>query len=213
MKKIGFILAIFIVSILAVNAEENKITITEKGDKLYYQSATSSSDFFFNEKAMLPGEVYQKDLLIDNSTKEDYSLFLKIDPQDENASLLDYIDLKIATENGEVLYEGKMRGFVSNNDTEALQGTLPLGDFKSKSKSNLKFSVKLSSDYSNTIGEETTVDWTFYAKQGDEVKEIIENPKTWSQGNGFSTSTILMIILAIGLIVFIKIVKPKSVYI
>ena len=200
MKKIGFLLFIFIISILVVNAEDNQITITEKGNELYYQSEISSSDFFFTENAMIPGEAYQKDLVINNTTSDDYSLFLKINPKDETSELLDYLDLKI--ENKEVIYEGKMCGFISN-DTSELQGTIPLGEFNSKTKKTLKFYVKLNSDYNNTLGAETEVDWTFYAKKGDEVKEIVENPKTWSQGNNYYSAIILLIII-IGLVVLYK---------
>lgn len=211
MKKLVFFVFLFFSSFMVVGAKDNIITITEDKDDLYYESDVST-DYFFDEDGMIPGEAYQKELVISNQTEKDYSLFMKfvIDENQDN-SMLDYLLLKIEDEQGNNLYEGKMRGFISNQDND-LEGIIPIGDYSSKEKKKLTFYIKLDSEYNNTNGAIQEVDWIFYAKGKDDedVKTIIENPKTWASKVMNPASFILFILLLIGFILFARKAQMKE---
>lgn len=200
MKKIFLIILTFFLSINIVFASDNKLYISSKDNKLYYDSKLFDYNKFMNHLSMEPGDNFKDELVIENNTKYNFKLYMKIKKRNDN-DLIDYLTMKLYLDN-KLMYDGDIIGTKFNNIDNAYY----IGTFKPGQVSKLDAFVNFSIDYSNMDNKESLfVDWIFYAET-DEIKEntiieILPSPET-----GITINNIGYILLGICLVASVTIV-------
>ena len=207
MKKIVLFISFFVLSILSVQAKENKLYFTEENDRLYYESKLIDEDVFMKHIDMTPGESFTDELLIENGTNTKYTLYFKIVPREQsNAAdeLLENIIMNIKLD-GKVNYNGKATGLDYTEQGVNLQKAILIGDFTPSKNSKMVVETKLSEDYSNTNFHELSyIDWSFYAQYDNNSDPLIINPKTSTISNNNLLLPIILIIVVLISIISIK---------
>lgn len=201
MKKILLIIVLFLA--LTVNAKENKLYFVEDNelDRVVYESGLFNDKMFMNHKDMTPGDKFTDELIIENGTKTDYTLYFRVVPKEQSiaaANLLDNIIMKI-TMDGVIVFEGKANGM----GTQDLLSAVSLGEIAPKKSYKMVVDTYLSTDYiTPSVDDLAMIDWEFYAQYDkQEPKEII--PKTSKDSsNWFLIFAILLIIAASILIAY-----------
>lgn len=201
MKKILLMLIILLLllSTYPTKALGKKLYFIEKDNKIIYEN--SEEDIFMRHLDMLPGSSYVDELEIENGTKNKYTLFLKIEeiPQSEEAiELLNSIEMKLYLD-GELIYNGNIKGLDYQENNVNLQNAVLLKEFQSNDKSLLKVETKLSEDYSNKNNNDLSkINWVFYAQYENNEPVIIDGvPKTDTNNN--LTIILAAIVLSIGI--------------
>ena len=206
MKKFVLFISLFTLSVLLVQARENKLYFTEENNRLYYESKLIDEDTFMKHIDMTPGESFTDELLIENGTNTKYTLYFKVVPRNQSAEadeLLENIIMKIKLDE-EIIYEGKATGLDYTEQGIDLQKAILLGDFTSSKNSKMVVETKLSENYDNTeLNEFSYIDWSFYAQYDDSKPpvEIIESPNTMR--NSFPYTIVfsaIIILIGIGIV-------------
>ena len=206
MKKFVLFISLFALSVLSVQARENKLYFTEENNRLYYESKLIDEDIFMKHTDMTPGESFTDELLIENGTNTKYTLYFKVVPRNQSAEadeLLENIIMKIKLDE-EIIYEGKATGLDYTEQGINLQKAILLGDFTPSKNSKMVVETKLSENYDNTeLNEFSYIDWSFYAQYDDSKPpvEIIESPNTMR--NSFPYTIVfsaIIILIGIGIV-------------
>lgn len=206
MKKFVLFISLFALSVLSVQARENKLYFTEENNRLYYESNLIDEDIFMKHIDMTPGESFTDELLIENGTKTKYTLYFKVVPREQSAEadeLLENIIMKIKLDE-EIIYEGKATGLDYTEQGIDLQKAILLGDFTPSKNSKMVVETKLSENYDNTeLNEFSYIDWSFYAQYDDSKPpvEIIVSPNTMR--NSFPYTIVfsaIIILIGIGIV-------------
>lgn len=166
MKKLILLIMITVLTVINVNALNNKLYFTEKDDRLYYDSDSFDKSIFMEHYDMVPGKVYVDELTIENKTNTTYNLYLKVVnvEQDELADeLIDNIEMQVYLDDV-LIYDGYARGLDYTDLGVDLQNAILIGEYAKNKESKLVVHTKLSEDYSNinndSIGK---IEWEFYA--------------------------------------------------
>ena len=206
MKKFVLFISLFALSVLSVQARENKLYFTEENNRLYYESKLIDEDIFMKHIDMIPGERFTDELLIENGTNKKYTLYFKVVPRNQSAEadeLLENIIMKIKLDE-EIIYEGKATGLDYTEQGIDLQKAILLGNFTPSKNSKMVVETKLSENYDNTeLNEFSYIDWSFYAQYDDSKPpvEIIESPNTMR--NSFPYTIVfsaIIILIGIGIV-------------
>lgn len=206
MKKFVLFISLFALSVLSVQARENKLYFTEENNRLYYESKLIDEDIFMKHIDMTPGESFTDELLIENGTNTKYTLYFKVVPRDQSAEadeLLENIIMKIKLDE-EIIYEGKATGLDYTEQGIDLQKAILLGNFTPSKNSKMVVETKLSENYDNTeLNEFSYIDWSFYAQYDDSKPpvEIIVSPNTMR--NSFPYTIVfsaIIILIGIGIV-------------
>jgi len=206
MKKFVLFISLFALSVLSVQAKENKLYFTEENNRLYYESKLIDEDIFMKHIDMIPGESFTDELLIENGTNTKYTLYFKVVPRNQSAEadeLLENIIMKIKLDE-EIIYEGKATGLDYTEQGIDLQKAILLGDFTPSKNSKMVVETKLSENYDNTeLNEFSYIDWSFYAQYDDSKPpvEIIVSPNTMR--NSFPYTIVfsaIIILIGIGIV-------------
>ena len=206
MKKFVLFISLFALSVLSVQARENKLYFTEENNRLYYESKLIDEDIFMKHIDMTPGESFTDELLIENGTNTKYTLDFKVVPREQSAEadeLLENIIMKIKLDE-EIIYEGKATGLDYTEQGIDLQKAILLGDFTPSKNSKMVVETKLSENYDNTeLNEFSYIDWSFYAQYDDSKPpvEIIVSPNTMR--NSFPYTIVfsaIIILIGIGIV-------------
>lgn len=206
MKKFVLFISLFALSVLSVQARENKLYFTEENNRLYYESKLIDEDIFMKHIDMIPGESFTDELLIENGTNTKYTLYFKVVPRNQSAEadeLLENIIMKIKLDE-EIIYEGKATGLDYTEQGIDLQKAILLGDFTPSKNSKMVVETKLSENYDNTeLNEFSYIDWSFYAQYDDSKPpvEIIVSPNTMR--NSFPYTIVfsaIIILIGIGIV-------------
>lgn len=206
MKKFVLFISLFALSVLSVQARENKLYFTEENNRLYYESNLIDEDIFMKHIDMTPGESFTDELLIENGTNTKYTLYFKVAPREQSAEadeLLENITMKIKLDE-EIIYEGKATGLDYTEQGIDLQKAILLGDFTPSKNSKMVVETKLSENYDNTeLNEFSYIDWSFYAQYDDSKPpvEIIVSPNTMR--NSFPYTIVfsaIIILIGIGIV-------------
>ena len=220
MKKILFIFLTFFLSINIVLAKENKLSISSSDNKLYYDSKLLDTNTFMKHLDMIPGSTFTDNLIIENETKFNFNLYLKINNRNNN-ELLDYMTMKIYLDD-KLVYDGDMIGSGLFYENDALNNSFLVGNFSANQLSNLRVVTNLSTDYSNINNNDSLIiDWKFYAETKDDINkkddieeetiiEIIPAPIT-----GINIDKLPIIIISCGLclagcILIIILIKKRN---
>ena len=199
MKKFVLFISLFALSVLSVQARENKLYFTEENNRLYYESKLIDED-------MTPGESFTDELLIENGTNTKYTLYFRVVPRNQSAEadeLLENIIMKIKLDE-EIIYEGKATGLDYTEQGIELQKAILLGNFTPSKNSKMVVETKLSENYDNTeLNEFSYIDWSFYAQYDDSKPpvEIIVSPNTMR--NSFPYTIVfsaIIILIGIGIV-------------
>lgn len=166
MKKLILLIMITVLTVINVNALNNKLYFTEKDDRLYYDSDSFDKSIFMEHYDMVPGKVYVDELTIENKTNTTYNLYLKVVnvEQDELADeLIDNIEMQVYLDDA-LIYDGYARGLDYTDLGVDLQNAILIGEYAKNKESKLVVHTKLSDEYSNinndSIGK---IEWEFYA--------------------------------------------------
>ena len=206
MKKFVLFISLFALSVLSVQARENKLYFTEENNRLYYESKLIDEDIFMKHIDMIPGERFTDELLIENGTNKKYTLYFKVVPRNQSAEadeLLENIIMKIKLDE-EIIYEGKATGLDYTEQGIDLQKAILLGNFTPSKNSKMVVETKLSENYDNTeLNEFSYIDWSFYAQYDDSKPpvEIIVSPNTMR--NSFPYTIVfsaIIILIGIGIV-------------
>lgn len=206
MKKFVLFISLFALSVLSVQARENKLYFTEENNRLYYESKLIDEDIFMKHIDMTPGESFTDELLIENGTNTKYTLYFKVVPRNQSAEadeLLENIIMKIKLDE-EIIYEGKATGLDYTEQGIDLQKAILLGNFTPSKNSKMVVETKLSENYDNTeLNEFSYIDWSFYAQYDDSKPpvEIIVSPNTMR--NSFPYTIVfsaIIILIGIGIV-------------
>ena len=206
MKKFVLFISLFALSILPVQAKENKLYFTEENNRLYYESKLIDEDVFMKHIDMSPGESFTDELLIENGTNTKYTLYFKIVPREQNNDadeLLENIIMNIKLD-GKEIYNGKATGLDYTEQGVNLQKAILLGDFTPSKNSKMVVETKLSENYDNTeLNEFSYIDWSFYAQYDDSEPpvEIIASPDTMKNSFPFAfVFSVIIILIGFGII-------------
>ena len=176
MKKLILLIMITVLTVINVNALNNKLYFTEKDDRLYYDSDSFDKSIFMEHYDMVPGKVYVDELTIENKTNTTYNLYLKVVnvEQDELADeLIDNIEMQVYLDDF-LIYDGYARGLDYTDLGVDLQNAILIGEYAKNKESKLVVHTKLSEDYSNinnnSIGK---IEWEFYASYEENTIPIL----------------------------------------
>ena len=199
MKKILLCLSLFVFLISPVYAKENRLYFTEKDDRLYYESEFLDEEVFMKHTEMVPGDSYTDELIIENGTKQKYTLYFRVDAREQSSEadeLLENILMKITLDDV-VIYDGMATGLDYTEEGVDLQQTVLLGDFNTSDKYKMVVETKLSEDYDNKENIELSeIDWSFYAQYDKETpSEIIKLPNTMK--NSFPITIVFSVIIVL----------------
>lgn len=210
MKKFVLFISLFALSVLSVQARENKLYFTEENNRLYYESKLIDEDIFMKHIDMTPGESFTDELLIENGTNKKYTLYFKVIPREQSREadeLLENIIMKIKLDE-EIIYEGKATGLDYTEQGIDLQKAILLGDFTPSKSSKMTVETKLSENYDNTnMRELSYIDWSFYAQydDGKPPVEIIPSLNTMKDSFPLTiTLSIIVVLIGLGIIVYAR---------
>ena len=194
MKKKILLIITILLFITPVYAEENRLYLTEEGNRIYYKSK-SDFEYFMHHLDMLPGEEKEDTLIINNKSKTEYKLYLKIVPK-SNIELINATSMMIYIDDN-LIYEGTLEG--KNYKNISFENAVELANLKENDHIVLKVKTKLNQYYEASDHETVAdIDWIFYAQYGEEEppEEIIPVPDTYS--SIFTAKFIVGIILIAG---------------
>jgi len=206
MKKFILFISLFVLSIISVQAKENKLYFTEDNNRLYYDSKLIDENVFMKHIDMTPGENFIDELYIENGTNTKYTLYFKVVPREQSTEaneLLDNILMRIKLDD-EVIYEGKATGLDYADQGINLQKAILLGEFTPSKNSKMVVETKLSENYDNTeFSDFSYIDWSFYAQYDDSEPpvEIIVSPDTMKNSFPFAfVFSVIIILIGLGIV-------------
>lgn len=207
MKKI-LVIAITILTIITnVSAKENKLYFREENNAIFYESSMFDEKIFMNHTDMTPGSIYIDELIIENKTKNNYTLYFKVKSVKEtDDDILEHISMKISLD-GKTIYDGKATGLDYNGSNVKLQDSVNLGEFKKNKSSKMIVETKLDEKYkNNSNNEDSEIDWSFYAQYEDNKPlEIVEGNTEYK----VPILPVLSIILLLGILFMLFAIRKK----
>lgn len=154
-------------------------------------------NFFHNIRRAMPGDFYQDEILLSNTTNTEAEIFLKTEATDltaEQVDLLEKINLKILMDQ-KVLYEGNLY-------SEKLKDEISLGIYKPEETGILSFEIKIPKELNNDYAlRNANINWIFsvYEENADLEENVTSEsglPKK-SVKTGDSSPITLLVIIAI----------------
>ena len=214
MKKILSIILLNILMISNVAAKDNKLVLTEEGNRIYYNSSKLDKDVFLNHQDMTPGTEYEDILIIENDSSTDYKLYFKVKERTQSEiaqEILENIEMEIYLDEN-LVYNGKAKGLDYDNSGVNLQNAILLGEFKAEVSKKMKVVTKLNEEYENQKGNNLSyIDWEFYASYNNEINVIEQNPNTGDfQLIKLVTILISIFIILVTLIYLLKKIEKRK---
>lgn len=153
-------------------------------------------NFFHNIKRAMPGDVYQDEILLSNTTSAEAELFFKTEvtgQTSEQIDLLEQIELKISM-GQKILFEGNLY-------SKALEKEISLGIYRPEENGKLSFEISVPKELTNEYAlRDANVNWIFSVYEEDDDLEEKSNSGNIVQKNsvktGDSSPIVLFIILA-----------------
>lgn len=217
MKKRIFVFILMLLMIQPVLAVDNKLYLTEKDNKIYYDKDLFKKEDFMHHLDMVPGGKYQDDLVIENGTKIPLKLYLQVKEEEQSVDaeeLLDSIYMKV-TLNNNVIYDGKVKGLDYNANGINLQDSIFLKEFSVDESAKIHVDLYLDSAYSNKeFTDYSYLDWVFIAQfdktDKPEVVEVVPAPITGINKNYIPVIIISTGLCIVGCIIIVLAKKKKS---
>ncbi len=204
-RKLIVLLFLLFFSFTSEALAENKLYFTDNNERIYYDTKQLNKNEFMNHLYMLPGGTYTDELLIENGSTTDYTLYLKVkekEQSEEAKAFLDEIKMKIYLDDT-LIYDGFAKGLDYNHNGVNLQDVIEIGDCQTNEVHKLLVETTLSKDFSDPTGNDASyIDWEFYAQYAEKIIPIEPNPNTGDKikimfiiFGGSLILTILLIIL------------------
>lgn len=188
-------------------SKENRLMFRDSGNRLFYQSNLFNENIFMHHTDMVPGSSYTDTLVIENKTKTNYKLYLKVIEQDLSNlanELLDNIKMTIYLD-GKLIYEGYAKGLDYNSKGINLQNAIYIGEYKYDTSSILEVKTKLIPEYSNTENNEFSyANWEFIANYENDL--IVINPDT---GDKIEVVIKMLSTILITIVILLIVIKIK----
>lgn len=133
-------------------------------------------NWFMSFTNMVPGGRYRDRLQIENASRKNYRLYMKISPRQQEAikdELLKKISMKVYYQD-QLIYDGDVTGYHYSdaNGTEDMQGLVPLGMYGRGSKGEIRVELQLDPNlgfqddgtykYADVL---TKIDWEFMVQE------------------------------------------------
>ena len=166
MKKILFFTIIILLTMIQTKAITNKLYFNSNGNKLYYDTDLFNKNLFMYHVDMLPGKTYQDELLIENKTQTEYTLYLKIKENNDSELAKELVDNIIMTIYLDeiIIYEGYASGIDYIENNRIIDDSIYIGNYKSGDEQKLTVETTLKSEYSNTENTAlSNIEWEFFA--------------------------------------------------
>lgn len=134
-------------------------------------------NWFMSFTNMVPGGKYRDKLEIENSSRKNFRVFMRIIPRDNQTELQDELLKKIAMKvyyRDELIYDGDVTGYHYSeaNGTEDMQGLVPLGLYGHGAKEEIRVELQLDPNlglqddgtykYADVL---TKIDWEFMVQE------------------------------------------------
>lgn len=155
-----------------------------------------SDDLFQNFKGVMPGDVIQQTITVQNDTSKQVRIYLRADKvSDSDADFLSKLHLRVTAKSGDIFD-------AQASETAQLTNNTLLGTFKKTGSTTLTVTLTVPSDLGNEyMGRLGAVPWTFRAEE-------IEEAVTPSTGDWFNPAVWIgvaaLILCAITAVVLVK---------
>ena len=142
-----------------------KLYLEEKNGVLTYTPSKPEENWFMSHLNMMPGEVYEDTLVIENQTDKSCKVYLQVVPKEKQdklpRDLLERIAMKVY--NGDkLIYDGTALGKDYKGSINDLQEVVLLGEYGGKKSGKLRVELTLDKDTPMTYADQLTqIDWKF----------------------------------------------------
>lgn len=142
-----------------------KLYLEEKDGVLTYTPSKPEENWFMSHLNMMPGEVYEDTLVIENQTDKSCKVYLQVVPKEKQdklpRDLLERIAMKVY--NGDkLIYDGTALGKDYKGSINDLQEVVLLGEYGGKKSGKLRVELTLDKDTPMTYADQLTqIDWKF----------------------------------------------------
>lgn len=170
------------------NVKEKKLYLSANNGVLTYTPATPGENWFMSHLNMMPGEIYEDILQIENQTNRNYTMFMQVVEKDGFTEglpkeLLELIHMKVYY-GEELIYDGTALGKDYNGSIRNLQNVISLGKYASGVKSKIRVVLQLdkntSLEYADLL---TQIDWKFMVEEKTTNVTPVNPPKTGDTNN------------------------------
>lgn len=123
-----------------------------------------SDDLFQNFKGVLPGDVIQQTITVQNNTSKQVRIYLRADKvSDNDVDFLSKLHLQVTAKSGDIFD-------AQASETAQLTNNTLLGTFKKTGSTTLTVTLTVPAELGNEyMGRLGAVPWTFLAEEIDEV--------------------------------------------
>lgn len=171
---------------LCVHEQNNKITCRQQNVKLAvvfhgkaHKLLSVPDDFFSNFGKAMPGDVFQDQVTISNTTEKEAEMFFRTGVENQSAEqrkLLKEMQLAVRM-NGKTLYQGNLAA-------DKLAKEVSLGVFQPGQKGKLDFSVRIPSEWDNAYAlKNADVKWIFTVHEDNEENRPSTSPNQEHTGS------------------------------
>lgn len=163
--------------------EQKKLYLEEKDGVLSYTPSLSGENWFMSHLNMMPGEVYEDVLDIENQTAKRCKVYMQVVPKEEQGKLsyelLEKISMKVY--NGDTLiYDGTALGEKYDGSIQDLQKAVLLGEYGAKKVGKLHVVLTLDKDTPMSYADQLAqIDWKFIVEDISDQ----ETPETGDRAN------------------------------
>ena len=174
-----------------------KLYLEERAGVLSYTPSAPGENWFMSHLNMMPGEVYNDTLVIENQTGKRCRVYMQVVPRVEQdplpRELLERIAMKVY--NGDrLIYNGTALGKDYDGSIQSLQRVVLLGDYGGRTSGTLRVELTLDKDTPmKYTGQLAQIDWKFIVeavstgknpKTGDSMSLLLYGAVTFASGLG-----------------------------
>lgn len=184
-----------------------KLYLEEKDGVLTYTPSKPEENWFMSHLNMMPGEVYEDTLVIENQTDKSCKVYLQVVPKEKQdklpRDLLERIAMKVY--NGDkLIYDGTALGKDYKGSINDLQEVVLLGEYGGKKSGKLRVELTLDKDTPMTYADQLTqIDWKFIVEDTTDGTKG-SDPKTGDNMNLLLYSAAVLVSGAGLLLIFLQ---------
>lgn len=142
----------------------SNVSYQGKADKFVFLpgSEYEETDLFENFKNVLPGDVIEQKITVQNNSTKSVRIYMRAEPvNDMDRAFLDQLQLQVLSADSEIFD-------AAASEQSSLSKNTLLGTFKTKGRTELTVTLSVPSDLGNEfMGVKGTVPWTFLVEEID----------------------------------------------
>lgn len=198
---------------LWVDAKDTKLSLLKDHDVLCYDGKTIKDEDLMKEMDLTSSEVFKNELVIENTTGDDYQIYFLLSTKEQDGSfndLLDYLTLKVYVDD-KVVYDGTGSVIDFATEKEDLHDFISLGSILKASSSVMRVEASVSNDYASVSNNTFAyLIWEFYIRDKDKEFIKIEELSTEQFYNWMDIWVFCLVcIIVAGIILFIYYRRKK----